>query len=140
MGSVNCVHERRLFARVGEWNEGLSRFGDREFYNRARRSARWRYLDRITILRFYALHWDARYGRLERPPQGRYVSLVRDAHWMGAVRRRAASRCGRDSRRRQLGDFLSFGLRSGPRFLRFGWELFATRGWRARRAAARPAA
>jgi glycosyltransferase involved in cell wall biosynthesis len=140
MGSVNCVHERRLFARVGEWNEGLSRFGDREFYNRARRSARWRYLDRITILRFYALHWDARYGRLERPPQGRYVSLVRDADWMGAVRRRAASRCGRDSRRRQLGDFLSFGLRSGPRFLRFGWELFATRGWRARNAAARPAA
>jgi glycosyltransferase involved in cell wall biosynthesis len=139
MGSVNCVHERRLFERVGEWNEGLSRFGDREFYNRARRSARWRYIDRITILRFYALHWDERYRSLEQPPQGRYVRLVRDKDWMAGIRRAGASRCGLDSRRRQLGDFLSFGWRSGPRFLRFWWELLATRRWRGRRGAARPA-
>jgi glycosyltransferase involved in cell wall biosynthesis len=127
MGSVNCVHERRLFERVGEWNEALSRFGDREFYNRARRSARARYLDRVTILRFYALHWQRRYRRLERPPQERYVSRVRDVDWMDAVRRRTAGRCGWGSRRRQLGDFLAFGIRSGPKFLRFWWECLGTR-------------
>jgi glycosyltransferase involved in cell wall biosynthesis len=138
MGSVNCVHERRLFERVGGWNEALSRFGDREFYNRARRGARSHYLDRITILRFYALHWDRRYGRVGEPPQVRYVRLVRDPEWMEAVRRAAAAVPSWDSRRRQLGDVLAFGLRSGPRFLRFGWELLGPGSGRGRRAPARP--
>jgi glycosyltransferase involved in cell wall biosynthesis len=132
MGSVNCVHERALFGRVGEWNERLSRFGDREFYHRARRSARARYLDHITILRFYALHWDGRYRALPRPPQGRYVERVRDEAWMAGVRRAARDPCTLAARRRQAADFLAFGLRSGPRFARFGWELLATRAVRRR--------
>jgi glycosyltransferase involved in cell wall biosynthesis len=138
MGSVNCVHERRLFERVGTWNERLSRFGDREFYNRARRRARSRYLDHVTILRFYALHWDGRYRDLEHPPQARYVDRVRDAGWIAGVRRAAAGGGGWNARRRQLADFFAFGLRSGPRFVRFGWELAATRARGAGGRAPRP--
>ena len=139
MGSVNCVHDRRLFDRVGAWNERLSRFGDREFYNRARRGAHARYLDHITILRFYAIHWDKRYQDLEHPPQGRYVRLVREEEWMTAVRKAAAGPCDRGSRRRQVRDFLLFGLRSGPRFVRFGWEQLVSRNTRRAPAATRPA-
>jgi len=127
MGSINCVHRLDLFRRVGYWNGALSRFGDREFYNRARRGARTRYVDRVTILRFYALHWDGRYAALDRPPQARYLERVGDPAWIDALRRAAEQRPGWSSRRRQLGDFLRFGLASGPRFARFWLEQLASR-------------
>jgi hypothetical protein len=52
---------------------------------------------------------------------------VRDGVWIADVRRAAAGPSGWPSRRRQLADFLRFGLRSGHRFARFGVELLATR-------------
>ena len=121
-GSVNCVHERRLFDRVGYWNGSLSRFGDREFVNRSRRGASWHYVDQITVLRFYAIHWDGRYDRMLAPPQSIYCEKVEDPAWIESLRRRAALPCSWRSRSRQIHDFLEFGIRSGPRFARFCWQ------------------
>jgi len=92
MGSVNCIHHRWVFERVGYWNDQLFRFGDREFYNRVRVSAvPSAYVDDVTVLRFYAQHWDDHYASLATPPQQRYVQLLRDPEWCAALRRRAAA-------------------------------------------------
>lgn len=127
-GSVNCVHERRLFDRVGYWNDSLSRFGDREFVNRSRRTASWHYVDQITILRFYALHWDGQYSRMAVPPQSIYFLKVGDRAWIESLRRAATLPCSWRSRRRQIRDFVQFGVRSGPRFIRFCWEQLTSAG------------
>jgi len=126
MGSVNCVHRREVFDRVGYWNEYLFRFGDREFYNRVRRSGvPSEYRDSITVLRFYAQHWDARYQALAGgPPQKRYIEQLSDPAWKQAIREAAASR--RRSlavRKQQWQDFFLFAIRSGPKFLRFWFQL-----------------
>jgi glycosyltransferase involved in cell wall biosynthesis len=123
MGSVNCVHRRQVFERVGYWNDRLFRFGDREFYNRVRTSAvPTRYVDRVTVLRFYAQHWDGRYDRLPAAPQGRYLELVQDPTWRARVHQ--ALEEGRDFavRRRQAADFFAFAVRSGPKFARFWYQ------------------
>ena len=124
MGAVNCVHRRAAFETVGYWNDALFRFGDREFYNRVRRSPlRSAYLEHLTVLRFYAQHWDPLYARLAEPPQKRYLAHVRDPAWVeafrGAVRGRARLFA---VRRWQLADASAFAVRSGPRFVRFLWQ------------------
>lgn len=121
VGSVECVHRRTVFEEVGYWNDALFRFGDREFHNRVRRSALLtRYFDEITVLRFYAMHWDEHYSKLEAPPQAAYVERLRAAGWTEQLRHEAQPR--RRSlavRRRQWQDFMNFGIRSGPKFARF---------------------
>lgn len=124
MGAVNCVHRRSVFDVVGYWNAGLTRFGDREFFNRVRTSTLpTRYVDQVSVLRFYALHWDARYRPGLEPPQARYLPRLQEPLWREALRA-AAARGGRGGavRRRQWRDFLLFGLRSGPKFVRFWLE------------------
>jgi hypothetical protein len=120
-GSVSCVHRRTVFDSVGYWDATLARFGDREFYNRARASSRrTRFVDEITVMRFYAQHWDERYGRLEEPPQRRYLDKLGSGAWCRAFREAARrGERGLGVRALQLSDFTAFGLRSGPRFLRF---------------------
>ncbi len=124
MGAVNCVHRRSVFDELGYWNERLLRFGDREFYNRVRLSGLpTRYVDHITLLRFYARHWDGRYQGEPEPPQRRYLDKVRDPRWRAEVRVLALRR-GRSLvvRQRQWRDFVSFACHSGPKFVRFLWE------------------
>lgn len=123
-GSGTLVHRRRVFEAVGYWNEQLYRFGDREFYNRVRRSplptAR---SAEPTVLRFYAQHWEAHYAALAEPPQRRYLRRVADPEWRAAAR--AAAAPGRRSlvvRRRQWTEFARFALHSGPKLLRFWYE------------------
>lgn len=121
IGSVECVHRRSAFATVGYWDERLVRFGDREFYNRVRTSsAGAAYVDTVTILRFYADHWDRHYAALPEPPQKRYLTLLQDPGWCASLRETTA-RPHRPvkTRLRQWRDFLWVGARSGPRFLRF---------------------
>src|SRR4030095_13945402 len=87
MGAGTLVHRREVFARIGYWNEQLFRFGDREFYNRTRRAnAASAYVDCVSVLRFYALHWDAHYDRLDAPPQRRYLTALDDPAWRGPGR------------------------------------------------------
>lgn len=123
MGAGTLVHRRSVFDRAGHWNDRLFRFGDREFFNRVRgRGVPFAYRDTVTVLRFYAQHWDAHYGRLA-PPQPAYLARLGDAEFRAAVR--AAAAPGRRSaavRRRQLADFTRFAVRSGPKFLRFWYE------------------
>ena len=120
IGSANLVHRRSLFDRVGYWDENLSRFGDREFYNRARRAGESVYFDEVTLLRFFALQWDRRYASLPEPPQARYARLMRDAEWRRQVRLRAVrGPRGIRLRAEQARDFAAFAWRSGPKFLRF---------------------
>jgi glycosyltransferase involved in cell wall biosynthesis len=127
MGSVNCVHRRTIFDVVGYWNDALSRFGDREFYNRVRTSsARSEYVDRVTLLRFYAQTWDSHYERLA-PPQARYIEMVSDPRWREAVDRSLESPRGWRVRVAQLADFKAFALRSGPKFVRFWYENLRSR-------------
>lgn len=124
MGAVTSVHRRTLFATVGYWDERLRRFGDRDFYNRARRSGRpTAFVDEVTVLRFFAQHWQHLYPGLSEPPQARYLPRVGDPAWIAGLRAQAseANRRG-DVRRRQWADFLRFAVRSGPRFLRYLWE------------------
>ncbi len=124
MGAVNCVHRRAVFERVGYWNDRLFRFGDREFYNRVRLSGpATRYVDHVSLVRFYARHWDARYRPDVAPPQERYLDKVRDPAWRDAVRALAV-RPGREPRvrLRQWRDFAGFAAHSGPKFVRFLWE------------------
>ncbi len=124
MGAVGSVHRRSVFSAVGYWNDALVRFGDREFYNRVRVSAlRSAYLDHVTVLRFYAQHWDRLYAREAEPPQKRYLARVLDPAWTSSFRARARTGGrGLAVRRRQAADFSAFALRSGPKFLRFGWQ------------------
>jgi len=120
MGSVNCVHRRDVFARVGYWNDRLFRFGDREFYNRVRTSdVASRYLDRVTVLRFYAQHWDGRYGEVGEPPQRAWLARLQDPAWRESVTAALAGRRGWPVRRQQAADFFAFAVRSGPKFARF---------------------
>jgi glycosyltransferase involved in cell wall biosynthesis len=124
MGSVECVHRRSVFQAVGYWDERLARFGDREFYNRVRRSsAGSAYVDTVTALRFYADQWDRHYAALSEPPQKRYLALLGDPGWRDALRE-AAARPDRPVgiRVRQWQEFLSVGARYAPRFLRFWSE------------------
>jgi glycosyltransferase involved in cell wall biosynthesis len=124
MGSVGCVHRRSVFEVVGYWNDHLFRFGDREFYNRVRLSeAPSRYLDRVTVLRFYAQHWDGRYARMGEPPQKRWLARLGDPSWREGVHEALRSpRRGWHVRRRQAADFMEFGARSGPKFARFWYQ------------------
>lgn len=121
VGSVECVHRRSVFEEVGFWNDTLFRFGDREFHNRVRASSLpTRYFDELTVLRFYAMHWDQHYADLPEPPQAAYSARLRDRQWTDRLRQSARQR--RRSlavRRRQCQDFMSFGIRSGPKFARF---------------------
>lgn len=125
MGAVNCVHRRAVFSRVGYWNEHLTRFGDREFFNRVRCSGvRWVYLDHVTVLRFYARHWDNRYRFLSGgPPQKRYIHMVGDKTWCEELRA-WSTQPGRPLvvRRRQWSDFMRFAVGSGPKFVRFWFQ------------------
>ena len=120
IGSANLAHRRSLFDRLGYWDETLFRFGDREFYNRARRAGESVFLDEVTLLRFFARQWDSRYASLPEPPQARYARRMRDPEWRRQVRLRAV-RGPRGLRLRadQARDFVGFALRSGPKFLRF---------------------
>lgn len=124
MGAVNCIHRRSVFDTLGYWNDQLFRFGDREFYNRVRLSGLpTRYVAHVTLVRFYARHWDSRYQTAVAPPQQRYLEKVRDPRWRGEVRV-LATQLGRGPavRLRQWRDFLSFAFHSGPKFVRFLWE------------------
>jgi glycosyltransferase involved in cell wall biosynthesis len=123
MGSVNCVHRRDVFRQVGYWNDRLFRFGDREFYNRVRTSAvPSRYLERVTVLRFYAQHWDGRYAPTGPPPQREYLETIQDPAWREAVHAALGAQRDWSVRRRQAADFFAFALRSGPKFARFWYE------------------
>ena len=124
MGVGTVVHRRELLHTVGYWNEQLVRFGDRDFYNRIRRSAAaMAYVDYVSVLRFYALHWEKHYKRLDAPPQQRYLAALADPVWR--ARLRAAAAPGRRDlvvRRRQCADFARFAIHSGPKFVRFWYE------------------
>jgi glycosyltransferase involved in cell wall biosynthesis len=125
MGSVNCVHRRDVFREVGYWNDRLFRFGDREFYNRVRTSAvPSRYVERVTVLRFYAQHWDERYAPTGPPPQREYLETIQDPAWREAVHAALDAHRDWNVRRRQAADFFAFALRSGPKFARFWYEKF----------------
>jgi hypothetical protein len=128
MGAVAAVHRRSVFARVGYWNDRLTRFGDREFYNRVRRSPlRSAFVDLFTVLRFYAQHWDPRYAEAQGPPQALWLPRLKDPGFCAAVRE--AHRPGPRSlgvRAAQLSDFSAFALRSGPKLVRFVWQMAAS--------------
>lgn len=126
-GSVECVHRREVFGRVGYWNERLFRFGDREFSHRVRASeVPTAYVDVVTVLRFYAMYWDRLYGSLPEAPQKQFVERLLDPAWCGDIRR-CALPGPRDwaVRVRQWTDFTRFGVHSGPRFLRFWGRMLA---------------
>jgi len=127
MGAGTIVHRRSVFARTGYWNDQLFRFGDREFYNRVRRSSlRSAYLDEVTVLRFYAQHWDVRYAALAEPPQRRYLAQIADAAWRARVRGAAgAGRRRAMIRLRQWRDLARFAIHSGPKLVRFWYERWA---------------
>ena len=127
-GMAEYIHRRDLFEQVGYWDAGLSRFGDREFYNRLRTSgAPSTYLDYMTVLRFYAQDWDDQYSSLEEPPQKRYLARLQDPGWCEAVRNSGETSVrGFRSRQQQWRDFFAFAVRSGPKFLRFGSERLST--------------
>lgn len=123
-GAVTLVHRRRVFDVVGYWNDQLFRFGDRDFYNRVRTSAvSSRFIDEPTVLRFYAQHWDPYYDTVSEPPQRRYLAKIADPAWCATVRA-AVARAERPwkVRQKQWEDFLRFGLRSGPKFVRFWYQ------------------
>ncbi len=127
MGSVGCVHRREVFEEVGYWNDRLFRFGDREFYNRVRLSrASSEYVDRVTVLRFYAQHWDGLYGRVAEPPQKGYVERLQDAAWREDVQRALAAPRSWRVRGGQAADFFRFAVRSGPKFARFWYQKWTT--------------
>lgn len=122
-GTGQLVHRRRVFDAVGYWDASLSRFGDREFYARARAGVPFARREDVTVLRFYAAWWDDRYARLPQPPQAVFLERLADPAWCEALR--AAARPGRRPlavRWRQAADFLGFAGRSGPKLLRFWYE------------------
>ncbi len=120
VGSANLVHRRSLFERIGYWDASLLRFGDREFYRRARAADEASYSEETTLLRFFAAEWDARYAGLPEPPQGRYLARIRDSEWLRELRGRVVNEPrGIPARAGQIRDFLRFASRSGPKFARF---------------------
>ncbi len=120
IGSGNLVHRRDLFDRLGYWDETLFRFGDREFYNRARTRGEAAFVDETTLLRFFAAQWDHRYTGLDEPPQAKYLVRLRDPPWRAALRSQARPGPRPPATRlRQARDFLRFAVRSGPRFARY---------------------
>jgi len=120
VGSANLVHRRSLFDRIGYWDESLYRFGDREFYRRARVTGEAVFVDETTLLRFFAAQWDRRYASLPEVPQASYAVRMRDPEWRRSLRRRAAfGPRGIEVRWRQVRDFIGFAARSGPKFARF---------------------
>ena len=120
VGSANLVHRRSLFDRIGYWDETLYRFGDREFYRRARIAGEALFVDETTLLRFFAAQWDRRYASLSEVPQTRYAVRMRDPEWRRSLRRQAArGPRGIGVRLRQARDFAGFAARSGPKFARF---------------------
>lgn len=124
IGSPEMVHRRGVLDDVGYWNEDLLRFGDRELYNRVRHSAaRTAYVDCISVIRFYALHWDGRYGALDAPPQRDYLESLGDAEWCRRARD-LAEETSRPWRVRfhQWRDFLRFGAKSGPKLGRYWYR------------------
>src|SRR5262249_48127197 len=86
IGAGTIVHRRSVFERIGYWNDRLFRFGDRDFFNRARAAVPSAYVDLVSVLRFYALHWDAHYAGLAAPPQQRYLDCLADPAWCARVR------------------------------------------------------
>ncbi len=123
LGAPNLVHRRELFERLGYWREDLLRFGDREFYNRARASGLGtRLLPDRTLLRFFAQQWSPLYATLDAPPQGAFLQRLSEPGGAERVRAEAAAlRLTLSGRRTQVADFTRFLRRSGPRFLRFAW-------------------
>ena len=93
MGAGTLVHRRRLFDRVGYWNDALFRFGDREFFNRVRNiDAASAYRDEVTR------------AALLRPALGcrlRSHGGAAAGALAGAGRRSPLARCG--ARRRRAG-------------------------------------
>ncbi|MFI5174004.1 MAG: glycosyltransferase family 2 protein [Terriglobia bacterium] len=127
-GMAEYIHRRKVFEQVGYWDDTLSRFGDREFYNRLRASsAPSAYLDCMTVLRFYAQEWDEHYSSLEEPPQKRYLANLLDPRWCEAIRNLGnIGARGFPARQQQWRDFFVYAVRSGPKFLRFWCEELAT--------------
>ncbi|MCM2254721.1 MAG: glycosyltransferase family 2 protein [Vicinamibacteria bacterium] len=120
MGAVGCVHRREVFTAVGYWDESLFRFGDRDFYHRVRVSpVPSSYEDRVTVLRFYAQHWDPCYALVAEPPQKAWVGRLREPGFRAEVEAALAGPRDLLARWRQADDFVAFAVRSGPRFLRF---------------------
>ncbi|HET7451102.1 MAG TPA: glycosyltransferase family A protein [Thermoanaerobaculia bacterium] len=119
IGSANLAHRRGLFGRIGYWDASLERFGDREFYRRARLAGEATYREDVTLLRFFAAEWDARYAALSEPPQKRWLGRVGSRGFAEGLRSRIAGRRGPRVRMAQARDFLRFAARSGPRFARF---------------------
>lgn len=134
MGSVECVHHRSCLDIAGYWNETLSRFGDREFYNRVRTSPLpSAYVDEVTVIRFYAIHWDTHYASQMAPPQKHYLTLLEDPNWCASIRAKAAERHRTlKIRCQQWQDFLLFGVRQGPKFARFTYQKLRSPGHAAR--------
>jgi glycosyltransferase involved in cell wall biosynthesis len=131
IGMECYMHRRALLERIGYRDEARLRFGDNDFYNRARRAARRDpYIDFITLLRFYARDWDNRYASLDAPPQRIFAELIQDRAWRERLRVEAR-RHGRRARVRmcQAREFTTLGLRSGVPFLRR-----LARSWHASRA------
>ena len=124
IGSPELVHRRSVLDAVGYWNAELSRFGDRDFYNRSRRSGvRSAYVDCTTVIRFYAQHWEDRYSALDPPPQRDYLARLGDPEWCRRVRSLAEERRRPLAvRLRQWRDFLRFGLSSGPKLARYSLQ------------------
>lgn len=119
-GAVGCVHRREVFDHVGYWDETLFRFGDRDFYHRVRTSSLpSAYENHVTVLRFYAQHWDPRYRLVAAPPQGAWLARLRDPGFREGIEAALAGPRGWRARSHQAADFCAFGARSGPRFLRF---------------------
>jgi len=125
VGSATLVHRRSLFERIGYWDETLSRFVDREFFRRAWRAGLAVYRDEMTVLRFYARHWDAVYPRLSEPPQRLFLDRLQDPGWRESARRAARVAPSLGARRRQWKDFFSFAMGSGPKLLRYALERLA---------------
>jgi glycosyltransferase involved in cell wall biosynthesis len=120
LGAPGFVHRRSAFERIGYWDESLPRFGDRDIHDRARRALAYGYIDRVTVIRFYARHWSPLYASLAQPPQSRYLELLQDPAWIERFRARASSRArGASVRYRQVTDFLRFAIGSGPGFIRY---------------------
>ena len=120
VGSANLVHRRSLFDRIGYWDASLQRFGDREFYRRARLAGEAIDSGETTLLRFFAAEWDARYASVAEPPQERYLERIRDPDWVRDLRSRVRTGPrGIRTRIAQGRDFLRFAARSGPKFARF---------------------
>jgi len=124
LGASTSVHRRDVFDHVGYWNDALVRFGDRDFYNRVRRSGlQTRYVDQITLLRFFALEWQQRYRQIKEPPQKHCLDRLQDPTWCAEFRHSAApGPRSLHQRLRQGRDFTSFAFWSGPKFVRYWWQ------------------